>query len=68
MDCRDCYWCKLNNALSEEKVCCNEKSPHYNQKILKEKLDGNGCEFGETKQAVAYRNMTAWEFASRYYM
>ena len=42
MNCKDCYWCKLNNALSDEKICCNE--------------------------AVDYRNMTAWEFASRYYM
>lgn len=30
MYCKDCYWCKSNNALSDEKVCCNEISNNYN--------------------------------------
>lgn len=67
MDCKGCYWCESNNALGEEKVCCNEKSMNYNQVFTKERLEKSGCEYGETKQAVDYRNMTAWEFASRYY-
>lgn len=68
MKCKDCYWCKSNNALSGEKICCNEKSNFYNQTFLKEKIEEFSCEYAETKIAVDYRNMTAWEFASRYYM
>lgn len=68
MNCKDCYWCNLNHALSDKVVCCNEKSSNYNQIFPKEEMDIMGCEDGETKQAVDYRNMTSWEFASRYYM
>lgn len=68
MKCNECYWCTLNHALSNEKVCCNEKSENYNKLFPKEEAENRGCELGETKIAVDYRNMTAWEFASRYYM
>ncbi|KAI4445303.1 hypothetical protein C823_007810 [Eubacterium plexicaudatum ASF492] len=68
MNCRDCYWSKTNNILTDEEICCNENSSYYNQIISTEKVEQNGCENGETKQTVDYKNMTAWEFASRYYM
>lgn len=68
MKCSECYWCALNHALSDKVVCCNEKSSNYNQLFPKEEREIMGCDEGETKQAVDYRNMTAWEFASKYYM
>lgn len=68
MKCSECYWCTLNHALSDKVVCCNEKSSNYNQLFPKEQIEIKGCDDGETKQAVDYRNMTAWEFASKYYM
>lgn len=68
MKCSDCYWCKLCHALSNEKVCCNSESENYNKIFPKEEAENMGCEAGETRQAVDYRNMTAWEFASKYYM
>lgn len=64
MNCADCYWCKSNNSLNDEKICCNEKSTNYNQLFLKENAEKNGCKYAETRQAVE----TAWEFASKYYM
>lgn len=68
MNCADCYWGKSNNALNSEKICCNEKSPNYNQVFSTENAEKNGCKYAETGQAVDYRNMTAWEFALKYYM
>ena len=62
------YFKPHNHALSDKGVCCNEKSSNYNQIFPKEEMDIMGCDEGETKQAVDYRNMTAWEFASKYYM
>lgn len=68
MKCSECYWCALNHALSDEVVCCNKKSSNYNQLFSTEEIEIKGCDKGETKQAVDYRTMTAWEFASKYYM
>ena len=68
MKCSECYWCTLNHKLSDEKVCCNQESKNYNKIFTKEETETMNCEDAETKQAVDYRNMTPWEFASRYYM
>lgn len=68
MKCSECYWCTLNHELSDEKVCCNQESKNYNKIFTKEETEKMDCEEAETKQAVDYRNMTPWEFASRYYM
>lgn len=68
MNCKECYWCALNHSLSDKFICCNEKSRNYNEIFPKEEREIKGCEDGEIKQAVDYRNMTAWGFASRYYM
>lgn len=66
--CSECYWCSLSHALSDQKVCCNNESEHYNQEFPKGEASKRGCNVGETQQAVDYRNMTAWQFASKYYM
>lgn len=68
MNCNDCYWCVLNHTPSNTFVCCNEKSNSYNQIFQKEDIKTKSCNNGETRQAVDYRNMTAWQFASKYYM
>lgn len=68
MKCSECYWCSLNHALSDYKVCCNQESKNYNKIFAKEETETMDCEDAETKRAVDYRSMTAWEFASRYYM
>ena len=68
MKLSECYWCTLSHAISDEAICCNEKSENYNKPFSKQERDIRGCENGETKQAVDYQNMTAWEIASRYYM
>ena len=68
MKCSECYWCTLNNSIGNEMVCCNQASENYNKIFTKEETETMDCEDAETKQAVEYRNMTAWEFASRYYM
>ncbi len=68
MKCSECYWCTLNHALSDEAVCCNEKSKNYNQLFSKQEREIRGCDEGQTRREVDYRNMTAWEFASKYYM
>lgn len=66
MECKECYWCKSNKSLSQENRCCNKESPNYNE-IVSE-FEKDGCEYSETEQAVDYKNMTAWQFASKYYM
>lgn len=68
MKCSECYWCELNHPLSNEKICCNQESENYNMLFPKEEANDRGCEHGESREAVDYRNMTAWEFASKYYM
>lgn len=68
MKCNECYWCALDSALSNERVCCNQESKNYNKIFTEEETETMDCEDAETKQAVDYRNMTPWEFASRYYM
>lgn len=42
MNCKDCYWCALNHALSDKVVCCNEKSCNYNQLFSKEEREVRG--------------------------
>ena len=68
MKCKECYWCTLNNALSNKKVCCNQKSKNYNKILTNEEIETFICEDAETKEEIDYRTMTPWEFASRYYM
>lgn len=68
MKCNECYWCTSNNALSKEMVCCNKESENYNKPFPKEELENYGCEEGESEREVDYGNMTAWQFASKYYM
>lgn len=68
MRCDECFWCTANTAIGSEFVCCSEKSEHYNKIMTKEEKSKTGCEFGETRQAVDYRTMNPWQFASKYYM
>lgn len=68
MKCSECYWCALNKLIGNEMVCCNQESENYNKIFTKEETETMECEDAETKQAVDYRNMTPWQFASRYYM
>ncbi len=68
MKCKNCGWCYLNSALSTDKVCCNPESINYNNIISEEQIEESGCDKGETIEAIDYKNMTAWEFASKYYM
>lgn len=50
MKCAECYWCSLNHALSDEVVCCNEKSEYYNQIFKKPEREVRGCYDGQTKK------------------
>ena len=68
MTCKECYWCKQETALSQKRVCCNENSENYNEVFPEDEAETSSCEYAETKQAVDYREMTAWQFAARYYM
>ena len=68
MVCKECYWCTLNHALGREMVCCNQESENYNKIFTEEEAKTIGCENAETRREVDYKNMTAWEFASKYYM
>jgi len=67
MMCADCYWAILNSAVSIDMVCCNAESPNYNNIFKKEDATKFGCDCGESQEAVDYRTMNAWEFASKYY-
>lgn len=68
MSCKECYWCKQEIPLGSERVCCNKNSENYNKIFPEEEASERNCELAETKQAVDYREMTAWEFAVKYYM
>ena len=68
MKCNDCYWCARNSANDENFVCCNQESENYNKILTEEETEITTCEYAETQQAVDYRNMTPWQFASKYYM
>jgi len=68
MKCKECYWCTLNHALSDEYVCCNKESDNYNKLFTEQEIETMDCDDAETEQAVDYRNMTPWNFASKYYM
>jgi len=68
MKCSECYWCALNYALSDKVVCCNEKSKNYNQIFSKQERKIRGCDEGQIRREVDYKNITALEFASKYYM
>lgn len=67
MNCKDCFWCTLNNSYSSNKVCCNRNSKNFNKIFTSEEINNMICEDVETEQAVDYRNMTAWQFANKYY-
>ncbi len=68
MSCKECYWCKKETPLGSKRVCCNENSPNCNKVFSEQEASKRGCELAETQQAVDYREMTAWEFAAKYYM
>jgi len=68
MKCNECYWCALNSSFDNKRVCCKQDSENYNKIFTKEETEVTECKDAETKQAVDYKNMTPWEFASRYYM
>lgn len=68
MRCHECCWSALNAATGTDRVCCNRLSTNYNRIISADAAAREGCEHGETRQAVDYRTMTPWEFACKYYM
>ena len=68
MNCNECYWSTLEHVLSDKKVCCKRESKNYNKIFTNEEIKTMDCEDAETKREVDYKNMTPWEFASRYYM
>lgn len=68
MRCEECYWCCLNTATGSDRVCCNKDSQHYNEILSKEQIKESACEQAETEQAVDYRILNPWQFASKYYM
>lgn len=68
MKCSECYWCVLNKPTSDEKVCCNQESANYNKIFTQGETEIMECEDAETERAVDYKNMNAWQFASKWYM
>lgn len=68
MRCIECYWSSLNTVGGSARVCCNKDSDHYNRVLSKEDAERDGCDSGESEQAVDYRRLNAWEFAKKYYM
>lgn len=68
MNCLNCGHCVLNKTNSTDKVCCNTKSENYNKVFTEEELLKNSCEHFETREAIDYKEMNAWQFASKYYM
>lgn len=67
MKCKECYWCVLNHLLSNEKVCCNEKSENYNILFPKEEASSRGCEYAESIEMVEYRSTNPMELSYRGY-
>lgn len=65
--CVNCGWCVINNPLKNDKVCCNTKSPNYNNIFFNDEAKQKTCNEMESQQAVDYVRMNAWEFASKYY-
>lgn len=68
MKCINCYWCGLNNPLDNERVCCNQESENYNKIFTKEETETMECKDAENEKSVDYKNMNAWQFASKWYM
>lgn len=68
MKCSECYWCVLNKATSDEMICCNQESDNYNKIFTQEETEISECEDAETEREVDYKNMNAWQFASKWYM
>ena len=68
LTCNECYWCSSNDSLSDDMVCCNQKSENYNKIFSEEESKTKNCEHAETEQAIDYFRLTPWEFASKYYM
>lgn len=67
MKCSECYWCTLNSPTGSDVVCCNRASENYN-KVFSEKVSQETeCEDAESERAVDYRELTPWQFASKYY-
>lgn len=67
MKCVECYWLAKNSTIGLDMVCCNKKSGNYNKIFSKEDVEKSGCDCGESKEAVDYRTLTPWQFASKYY-
>lgn len=68
MNCCECYYSKLNHGLSKEKICCNQESSNYNRIFQEYECVNCGCDKGVSTEEFDYKNMTAWQFASKYYM
>lgn len=68
MKCSECCWCTKSETTNTEIVCSNKESENYNKVFTNEVAEQMECEDAETQQAVDYRNMTPWQFASKYYM
>lgn len=60
MHCSDCYWCVLNHALSNEKVCCNDKSENYNILFPKEESTKRGCSLCAVREEVYNNGLNPW--------
>lgn len=58
MKCKDCYWCTLNHALSDEYVCCNQKSENYNKIFTKQQIETVECEYAEEEIENLYSRLT----------
>lgn len=55
---------KCNECVHNVGECKNEDSENYGKPTDKM----GDCDDCETRRAYDYRTMTAWEFASKYYM
>lgn len=63
MECNECGHYSLNCLISKEKICCNFKSPNYDKFVSED----SKCDFAESVEAVDYRELNAFAFASKYY-
>ena len=68
LTCEDCYWCGPVLDSDSKKRCCNQSSANCDRVFSLEEAKIMECDDAETERAVDYRNMTAWQFASKYYI
>ena len=66
--CIDCHWCASNDATGNTMCCCNRKSENYNQLFSEEEAKIREFDCAETEREYDYHSLTAWQFASKYYM